>query len=532
MSRKWRRQVLSVLVAGLVASGCTWIVRASVNDAGEPGNFTSGHSPPSISGDGRYVAFDSTSTNLVPGDLNSIDDIFVRDTRVGTTLRVSVDADGGDSNNNSGEPSISADGRYVAFRSGATDLVPGGTPSGGVFVRDLQSATTELVAGESFGDLSIIEHLEPSISANGRFVAFTTVIVDRVGSAEDIVDIYVRDLDEGTTTRVNVDANGGDANDISGTASISADGRYVAFDSYASDLVANDSGQDNDVFVRDMQASTTTRVSLDTAGGEPNNQSSVPSISAEGRYVVFSSAASDLVPADGTAGPGGVDVFVRDLQLATTSRASVDTAGGDPDGPSGNLFSGGPSISADGRYVAFSTAASDLVPDDGNSTHDVVVRDLATRTTTLASAGALGEQANDLSGGPSISADGRYVAFKSFATNLAGQEIGADWDVFVRAVVTPMVDSVKPATLRRGDTKTLRIRGTGFIAPMRVLVPEAVGVTVQSVTVISETRLRATVNVAANAEIGSHDVVVFPHGTGPGALSTGAAVCAGCLTII
>src|SRR5205823_5627817 len=247
-------------------------------DGGDP-NFDS--SDASISSDGNKVAFLSNASDLVDGDTNGKDDIFVRNIRMGVTTRASVDSGGGNTNDHSTNPDISADGHVVAFASLASDLVQGDT--------------------------------------NG------------------FPDVFVRNLVAGTTTRVSVDTAGGDADNSSFDPSISADGRYVAFVSYASDLVAGDANGKADIFVRDLVAGTTVRASVDTAGGDPNNFSDSPDISADGRRIAFASLASDLVAHDNNVcfseqGPVScVDVFVRDLVAGTTIRVSVDAGGGDPD---------------------------------------------------------------------------------------------------------------------------------------------------------------------------------------------------------
>ena len=211
--------------------------------------------------------------------------------------------------------------------------------------------------------------------------------------------------------------------------SISATGRYVGFSSNANDLVPADGNPGYDVFVRDVKRGKTTRVSVDTAGGDADNDSFAPSISATGRYVAFFSWASDLVTADNSL---RADVFVRDLQRGTTRRISVNTAGGDA-----NDASFSPSISADGRFVAFASFASDLVSGDGNFVGDVFVRDVRAGTTVRASVNLLGEEANDASEEPSISTDGRWVAFRSDATNLVPGDGNSATDVFVRDLQTP-----------------------------------------------------------------------------------------------
>jgi Tol biopolymer transport system component len=522
-----RRQVVLLAVVGLLASGCTWITRASVDPSGgdSAGGFPDNHSAgASLSDDGRYVAFDSNATNLVPGDGNDTVDVFVRDLRTNATTRVSVDSDGGDSNSGSSSPSFSDNGRYIAFRSGATDLVPGGNAPG-VFVRDLQANTTTWV---SVGDVGGGEGSSQSISGDGRYVAFESAASGLVpGDGNGLLDVFVRDLQANTTTRVSVDTAGGDPDSRSFQPSISDDGRHVAFISTATDLVPDDFAI-WDVFVRDLQANTTTAVSVDPDGNVVGSGccTTPPSISADGRYVVFG-ASSRLVPGGEELGD---DVYVRDLLTSATSRVSVDTAGGGQN----NGTSSGWSINDDGRYVAFVSWARDLVPGDGNNKADVFVRDLQANATTRVSVDFLGKEANNQSGRSSFSGDGRYVAFESFATNLVPGDGNGLQDVFVRAVLTPTVASVTPNSLARGTTATLAVTGSGFLPGTLASAgafTENGGVTVNSVTVLSETELEVSVSVGAAAPTGTRHLAVWNPGTGPGALATGFGGCQSCLTI-
>ncbi len=432
--------------------------RVSVDTAGgDPDGWSR---EPSISADGRYVAFRSAATDLVAGDGNGLDDIFVRDRRTDTTTRASVDTAGGDSNGSSWYPSISADGRYVAFQSLATDLVPNDTNGvWDVFVRDLQTNTTTRASVDTTGGDSNGVSEAPSISADGRYVAFYSWATNLVaGDGNGLEDVFVRDLQTNTTIRASVDTAGGDPDGPSQYPSISADGRYVAFRSNATDLVVGDGNGTWDVFVRDLQTNTTTRASVDTTGGDSNSMSEAPSISADGRYVAFHSFATNLVAGDGNA---AVDVFVRDLQTNTTTRASVDTAGGDPDS-----WSDRPSISADGRYVAFESGATDLVAGDGNGAADVFVRDRQTNTTTRLSVDTAGGDSDAGSYNPSISADGRYVAFDSLATDLVAGDGNGMGDVFVRSRGDPALtiakqDNPDPVWAGAPLTYTLTIAETG-----------------------------------------------------------------------
>jgi len=356
------------------------IRRVSVATDGTQGNTYS--DSPSISADGRYVAFYSDASNLVSGDTNDTRDIFVKDLQTGTTQRISVASDGTQGNNSSLYPSISADGRYVAFESEATNLVSGDTnDTGDIFVKDLQTGTTSRISVASDGTQGNNSSLYPSISADGHYVAFWSGASNLVsGDTNDTGDIFVKDLQTGTTQRISVASDGTQGNNSSLYPSISADGRYVAFDSSASNLVSGDTNNSTDIFVKDLQTGTTSRISVASDGTQGNNSSLYPSISADGRYVAFESSASNLVSGDTNVVP---DIFVKDLQTGTIKRISVAS-----DGTQGNNYSGGPSISADGGYVAFYSLASNLVSGDTNNSTDIFVYALSNDNLPVVNFGA------------------------------------------------------------------------------------------------------------------------------------------------
>ena len=265
----------------------------------------------------------------------------------------------------------------------------------------------------------------PSISASGRFVAFESQAADLVpGDTGGISDVFVRDAEASTTTRMSVDALGGGADAGSFVPAISADGRHVAFESVATDLVTGDGNGTYDVFVRDRQAGTTVRASVDADHGDADGASFLPAVSGDGRFVVFYSYAGDLVPADGN---GTVDVFRWDRASGASTRVSRDATGGDADGPSFD-----PVVSDDGRYVSFTSVASDLVTGDGNGLYDVFVRDVLTGSTSRASVDQTGIDANGRSLGPALSGDGRRLAFASYASDLVADDGNHLPDVFLR----------------------------------------------------------------------------------------------------
>jgi Tol biopolymer transport system component len=342
---------LGVLLAcgvALAAAGDT--IRVSVSSSGVQGNgFSSG---PSVSAGGRFVAFTSTSTNLVPDDTNESADVFVRDRKTHTVERVAVGRRGGS------QASISADGRFVAFQSRSGDR----NFFDDIFVHNRQTGITRLVSIENSNDSEELGvSTDPSISADGRFVAFSS-------NADNLVphdtnpwhDVFVHNRQTRTTRLVSINSSGDQDWGENFGASISADGRFVAFLSEVHDFNGR-----YDVYVRDRQAHTTRRVSLGMSGKQTNGDSGVPSISADGRFVAFSTEATNLMPHDTNGEP---DVLVRDRQRHTTRPVSVDSSGNRANG-----ISGGPSVSADGRFVAFDSNASDLVPHDTNNTDDVFV---------------------------------------------------------------------------------------------------------------------------------------------------------------
>jgi Tol biopolymer transport system component len=404
-------------------------VRVSVDSNGIEGNKVSGfYDSPRVSADGQVVAFSSWATNLVPGDTNFEWDVFVHERASGVTERVSVDSSGIEADLWSDEPSISGDGRFVAFESAATNLVPGDSNwNSDIFVRDRLAGTTERVSIDSSGSESVGGSSEPSISADGNFIAFVSNATNLVtGDTNGTWDIFVHDRSTGLTERVSVDSSGAEANDRSEAPSISADGQVVAFDSFASNLVAGDTNQFQDVFVHDRGSGVTERVSVDSTGGEGNDQSGLevpPAVSSDGQVVAFESFATNLVAVDAN---GVGDVFVHERGSGLTELVSVRTSGSQ-----GNDRSAYPSLSADGRFVAFSSNASNLVAHDTNNSADVLFRDRVKATTIRVSVDSSKAQAAGNSFYASLSADGEVVAFVSDAANLVTGDTNQCQDVFV-----------------------------------------------------------------------------------------------------
>jgi len=407
----------------------------SLRSNGKQGNGISGRvSAPAVSADGVVVAFDSEATNLVGGDTNGALDVFVRDRATGRTERVSVSSKGKQGNSGSSGPAVSGDGRFVAFSSGAINLVVGDTNGrNDIFVHDRLTGVTTRVsvaADGTQGDNNSIG--TAAISGDGRFVAFTSDASNLVPQPASGRHIYVKDRLTGAIERVSVDSAGNPAlGFVAASPAISGDGRLVAFASSASNLVADDTNGTTDVFVHDRVTGTTVRASVDSAGAQSNDVSFRPDLNGDGRFVVFDSAASNLVPGDTNGVP---DVFVHDLLTGATERVSVDSAGGEANGQSvgpgirgGSAF--GARISGDGRLVAFDSIATNLVSGDTNTCGpfyndiagecpDVFVHDRLTGETVRVSVDSAGAQANDASTDPDISADGSTIGFFSAASNL------------------------------------------------------------------------------------------------------------------
>jgi PKD repeat protein/Tol biopolymer transport system component len=398
--------------------------RISVSSAGAQGNnFSHGAA---VSPNGRYVAFVSAASNLVPGDTNGTLDVFVHDRNTGITERVNVATGGEQANDFCENPAISADGRYAAFACLASNLVPGDTNAKfDIFVRDRDTGTTERVSVATGGAQADDGSCWTQISADGRYVAFESSATNLVpGDTYGKPDVFVHDRDTGVTERVSVSSAGAQAEGDSIRSAISADGRYVAFSSSAANLVPGDTNARFDIFIHDRDTGTTERVSVATGGAQANDSSSDPAISVDGRHVAFRSEATNLVPGDTN---GRIDVFVRDLETGITERVSVSTGGAEANGRSCR-----PAISADGGHVVFMSEATNLAPGDTNSKTDVFVRDLATGITERASIAGSGTEANAECCVPLISADGRYVFFQSDAANLVTGDTNGRTDVFVR----------------------------------------------------------------------------------------------------
>lgn len=436
---------LTLMLAG-VAAGVGVDGRVSTDSVGSEGNGTSWAA--SISADGRYVAFSSYASNLVSNlvylDTNGKSDIFVKDIRTGGMKRVSVAANQEQADNHSYQPVLSGDGQYVVFHSSASNLLGSGNDSNGtndIFLknaRDPNVEPTRISVSHILNQQANGSSTNPDITPDALIVVYQSAASNLVGG--DIngkSDIFIRDRrinnasTPGSTVLVSVDKDDWSSNDNSTDPVVSDDGNNVAFASAASDLVGGDTNGKTDIFVRDLKNSDTKLVSVDAAGGDANGHSYNPSISADGRYIAFESDAKDLLGNDISINEYR-HIFVRDTDTNSTTIVSKGPEG------DGNGISYNPSISADGRYVTFRSAASNLVAGDTNNAYDVFVVDMGVqpRTITRLSLKADGSEASSLSSSsqPAISDDGSRVAFESNATNLVESDSNGTADIFTAAV--------------------------------------------------------------------------------------------------
>jgi Tol biopolymer transport system component len=444
---KWKKSIVSVATfvsvafsnvpsAGVSAAeqsaSATEIRTRRVSVAGDGSQVGRGAEFPLVNGDGRFVAFASQSPKLVPGDDNGAMDVFVRDRQARTTEIVSVSSTGELGDGTSFPEAISADGRFVVFKSVASNFAEGDVDPGleealDVFIRDRETGVTERISVTSDGAAALGPSFDADVSDDGRFVVFES----GAGNLSDIdgdqtFDIFVRDRELRTTELVSVSSTGEAGNLSSLAPAISGDGRFVAFDSDADNLVEGDSNLAADSFVHDRSTGSTKIVSVDSAGNLGRWGGVSPEITPDGRFVLFSSL-SKLVPRDTNKKE---DAYLHNLGTGRTTRVTRSSSG-----RQGNGHSGPSGISDDGRYVSFGSYATNLVPNDTNGDWDYFRLDRVTKTTLRVNVNSQGRQARggrDLLHSSRISGDGRFVVFESSASNLVRNDTNNAYDVFIR----------------------------------------------------------------------------------------------------
>ena len=432
------------------AQACTDRTVTSIQGMGIAG-------PISLSGDGRFLAFVSGAV-LLPGDTNGVADVFVYD-RTNCVLEVaSLSSAGVAADAPSSSPTISADGRYVAFVTSSA-LAPDDTNAAAdAFVRDRQTGITERVSLTTSGGQSETGVTAAKISGNGMVVAFVSAAADLVpGDTNGLPDLFVRDRVAGTTERVSIASTGAEGTLVPFpfpgimAFALADNGERLAFATIMKGLVPDDTNDDVDVFVRDRQTGATSRASVASDGTQADGGSWDVSISGDGRIVAFESGASNLVPDDNNA---LWEVFVRDLDASTTTRLTTVNEGGEPDSDYWR-----PVVSSTGRYVAFLSSASNLVAGDNNGVTDVFVQDRQTTITRRVSTSEFGIEANDYSFLYDISDDGQFVGFTSSATNLVDEDANAAIDAFstrwAGLSAPPGVDLIRNGSFAAGTARWL-----------------------------------------------------------------------------
>ncbi len=454
-------------------AGSVCVQRVSVSSSGQQGDRES--RLPSLSDDGQRVTFGSLADNLVAGDINGNYDIHLHDRRTSQTRLVGYSVDGVlDGTFGAGDAFLAGDGQTVAYVARISAAAPGAatvcSQRGNIVARecvllyDLAAGTLEVMDLRPDGQRGNAYSRWPALSHTGGVVAFWSTSSDLVAAdTNGASDVFDRDRAASATTRVSLTTFGGQGVGASGdvgfpggdAVAISRNGRYVAFVSAAANLSSGDTNGALDVILRDRPARVTERVSLGNGGAQGNGASVLgarQAISDDGRFVVFASNASNLVPGDTN---GRMDVFLRDRGAGTTERVSVPDAGGQGSGDSGPAAA----ISADGRYVAFASAATNLVSGDTNGAVDIFVRDRTAGRTVRVSLGTGGAQANAASGhqvweGLSMAAGGLTVAFRSAASNLVAGDTNGAADVFVAEPCAPLPTPTATAQAYPGPTNT------------------------------------------------------------------------------
>jgi Tol biopolymer transport system component len=444
--------------------------RVSIGPAGQQGNGPSGLNGIALSADGNVAAFQTAALNFAPGHNGGV---FVRDLAGGTTVAASVSDDGMHAAG-SYAPSLSSDGRYVAFHSDGANLVPGDTNlASDVFVRDLASQRTTRVSVTSSGDQAMGFSSVPSISSDGRFVAFESAAgnLGRLpGSA--MIHVYVHDRLTGTTTLVSRGSLGNQATLNCTAPVISGDGRFVAFVSADANLVGDDTNRASDVFVHDVGRGTTARVSVTTSGMQASGISVSPAMSPDGRFVAFSSTAGNLAPGDTN---NVDDVFVYDRAELVLHRVSVASNGMQANGRSIT-----PSISADGRFVAFRSEATNLVAGDTNGASDVFVHDRETGATTRQSVSGTCRQSAGAGTTPVISGSGGRLLFLSREADLVAGDTNLTWDVFLRDGLAQARPPVVPSIGSEAGGDVVHLPGACSATMIRVEFGAAVAAVLES----------------------------------------------------
>ena len=414
------------ILSGVFASAAFSLELISVDIDGVLGDGRSGSS--SISADGRFVAF-ASDMPFDPNDKNGTFDVYLRDRELGMTQLISVTPTGDAGSGFSGFPQISKDGNRVVFTSDSTDLVENEDDTNNetdIFVRDLSSETTIRVSLDRSGGETAADCLTPDISADGEIVVFAAYKFNLIsGEVTSGIDIYRTEVgNPSEIIRVSEGPNGEDQDGFSQDPDLSPDGRFVVYESTAKNIATVPNVGFSQILRYDHSTETSDLVSVDVNGTGTNGRSSFPSISEGGRFVGFTSRASNLVSGDTN---GEEDVFRRDMDTGRTIRVSVGSGEEESDEPSETRYR---SISADGNLIAFNSSANTFGPGPTSETQ-VYIRSVSAGTTTLISRNLSGEPTNEAAAPISISSDGTAAVFDSRGSDLVAEDTTFDRDIFV-----------------------------------------------------------------------------------------------------
>ena len=381
---------------------------------------------PYVSADGRYVVYASLAGNLTPNDLNGTWDVFWHDLLTGVTKLVSVTPAGFAGDGMSLAPVASGDGRLVVYQSRSTNLVAGGgNTHWDIYARDILTGVTAQISLDRNGNQTIFPSERPRITPDGRFVTFESLAPLIPADTNLFYDAYRLDRSTGQLVLVSVAQGGGIGNGSSTMAVPSDDGRFVGFKSAATNFVAGDTNQQDDLFRKDTLSGQVRRVNLSTTGVQADDRSGWPVISGDGSTVCFISQASSLVAGLSN---GFWNLFAHDVASGVTTQLNVQ-----PSGMPSQLWVNWispPAVSSSGRYVLFASWASDLVVGDTNNTYDVFLRDRVAQVTTRVSLAFDGSEANGESRSAHMTGDAGVVAFDSEATNIVSGDTNGERDVF------------------------------------------------------------------------------------------------------
>ncbi len=445
--------ILLLFTANVLFAARTELISRS--PSGEPGSSDS--MDPSISEDARYIVYESSAKNLVTDKTTSNRDIFLYDRVTKKTRRISI-SNGEEANSSSYDAEISADGNVIVFTSQASNLVSNDTEGKkDIFAYDKTTGKITRVSVSSAGVAADGDSEFSDVSGDGRYVVFESEATNLVsGDTNEKKDIFRHDRTTGKTVRVSYDFLDNEITDHdSEEPVISNDGRYIAFQTRAS-LVPCDDNKATDVYVRDMVDGLTTHASVTYYGCVPHGSSNHPSISGNGRFVTFASSATDLVMEEDTNKKN--DLFIRDLEKLDTERISIASNG--TEGDERSVGYGG-NISADGRYVVFSSPSTTFASEDQDKKYDVYARDRQTKKTTQEGVGHYFEQGSgDESANTAvISANGKYIVFDSNSGELVPGDDNNDWDIYIRDYLYtgPYITKIKPQSgdFRGGTLLTL-----------------------------------------------------------------------------